>query len=296
MAFRTVVVSSRSKLDFSMNYVVIRGEKELKIHLSEISVLILESTAISITNALMVELIKGKVKVICCDEKHLPCFQLVGLYDNYHSAKQIQMQAEWKESTKKAVWTSIIENKIKNQSILLKKSGKKEYLMLENYVGELELGDKTNREGHAAKVYFNELFGEGRRTPTYYNSALNYGYAILLSAFCREITASGCITQLGIWHNNEFNPYNLASDLMEPYRVIVDDLALSLDEGDEDFKYKMANLLNGKVKIRGKVTYLDTAIEVYVKSVISALNSDDVTLIKHFSEYELLVYENNCNV
>lgn len=290
------MVSNRNKLDFSMNYMVIRGETELKIHLSEISVLILESTAISITNALMVELIKNKVKVICCDDKHLPCFQLVGFNDNYHSAKQIYMQTKWPESTKQAVWTTIIENKIKNQATVLKRHGYKKYKLLEDYITELELGDKTNREGHASKVYFNELFGEGRRVPTYFNSALNYGYAVLLAVFCREITACGCITQIGIWHNNEFNACNLASDLMEPYRVLVDEIALNLEEGDMDFKYKMANVLNGKVKMKGKTIYVDNAIEMYVKSVISALNNDDVTLIKSFSDYEIPIYENNSNV
>lgn len=296
MAFRTVLISGRSKLDFCLNYLVIRGEKELKIHLSELSILILESTAVSITGALMVELIKKKVKVIFCDEKHLPCFQLIGFDDNYHSSKQIKNQIGWKETVKQEVWTAIIADKIRNQACLLKKYNKESYAMLVQYLKELTLGDKTNREGHAAKVYFNDLFGEGRRESTFYNSALNYGYAILLSAFCREITVCGCITQIGIWHDNEFNAYNLACDLMEPYRVIVDDMAMCLMENDVDFKHKMANVLNGKVKINGKTLYLDKAIETYVKSVINALNIGDASLIKSFSDYELPIYENNSDV
>lgn len=297
MAFRTVLITGRSKLDLRLNYLVVRGERETKIHLSEITMLILESTAISITAALMVELIKNKIKVIFCDEKHLPCFQLMGFYDNYHSSKQIYAQIGWGEDIKRDVWTNIIENKIRNQAKLLKKYDIPSYRYLEDYADAIEPGDVTNREGHAAKVYFNSLFGfDGRRVPTFYNGALNYGYAVILAEFCREITASGCLTQMGIWHNNEFNFYNLASDLMEPYRVIVDDMVFNLEEDDIDFKSKMANILNGKVKIGNKNMYLDNAIDVYVRSVIGALNRNDVGLIKNYGSYELPVYENNSDV
>ncbi|MEG2540918.1 MAG: type II CRISPR-associated endonuclease Cas1, partial [Clostridia bacterium] len=238
MAFRTVVVKNRCKLDFSLNYMVCRGEVETKIHLSEIAFLIVETTAVSITAALLVELIKNKIKVIFCDEKHMPNFQLIGFDDNYHSVKQIKQQIGWSNKIKEEVWTDIVKNKIENQSKILKKFHCIEENMLKKYVEELSNGDETNREGHAAKVYFNALFGNiGRRVPNFYNSALNYGYSILLSAFCREITASGCITQLGIWHCNEFNPCNFASDLMETFRIIVDDLALSLPEDATDFKH-----------------------------------------------------------
>ena len=296
MAFRTVVVTNRSKLDLNMNYLVIRGEREIRIFIPEISILILQSTAISMTNSLMVELVKQKVKVISCDEKYLPCYQLVGFNDNYHSAKQIYLQTLWKEDIKCKVWTNIIKQKISNQSKLLRKYNQLESALLEKYLNSVIPGDTTNREGLSAKVYFNALFGQNRRIPSFYNSALNYGYAIILSAFCREITACGCITQLGIWHNNEFNPYNLASDLMEPYRIIVDDIVLNLDDGDINFKDKLSRIFDCKVVINDKNIYLDNAIEIYVKSVINALNNQDETVIKFYSDYELPIYENNSDV
>jgi CRISPR-associated endonuclease Cas1 subtype II len=92
------------------------------------------------------------------------------------------------------------------------------------------LGDKTNREGHAAKVYFNALFGKdfSRKQLNDINAGLNYGYSIILSMFSREIVKNGCITQIGIKHSNYFNQYNLASDLMEPFRVIIDHVLATL--------------------------------------------------------------------
>lgn len=298
MGFRTVVIKNRCKLDFCLNYMVYRAEDEKRIHLSEISVLIIESAAVAITGALMVELIKSKVKVIFCDEKHLPSFQLVGFYDNYHSSKCILKQISWSRQIKDTVWKNIIFHKIRNQRNYLKGRGYEGYELLDGYLEEIQAGDSTNREGHAAKVYFNEVIGKSgsRRKPSFYNSALNYGYAILLSAFCRSITAAGYITQLGIWHTNEYNPYNLASDFMETYRIIADALALELDEENLDFKGHMANIVNSKVEINGKWQFLEAGIELYVQSLFNALNGNSESLIKNFTDYELSIYENYCNV
>lgn len=291
------MVRSRAKLDYKLNYLVCRGEKELRIYIPEISVLIVESTAVSLTAALLSELIKNKVKVIFCDEKHLPHSQLVGFYDNYHSPKQVSEQIRWDADTKARVWQKIVTFKIDNQRQLLKKYGYKESELLEEYQNAVALNDSTNREGHAAKVYFNVLFEQkGRRVPTHFNAALNYGYAILLSAFCREITASGYLTQLGIWHINEFNHYNLASDLMEPFRVIADDLVLS--QGDElgNFKNVMANILNAKITLNNKSVYLDNAIEIFIRNAVNVLNGGDISQMSNFYTYELPIYENNSNV
>lgn len=295
MGFRTIVIKSRAKLDFSLNYLVCRSEKEKRIHLDEISILIIESTAVSLTAALLSELVKKKIKVIFCDEKHLPSSQLIGFDDNYHSVKRIIEQVAWDDETKGLVWQNIIENKINNQRKLLCAMGIDDE-RLNSYISEVKVGDKTNREGHSAKVYFNLLGCSGRRVDSEFNSALNYGYAVLLAMFCRSITANGLITQLGIWHRNEFNPYNLASDMMETYRVIVDDLALNIQGDNANFKYQMANLGNCKVFIDNKWLFMESGIDLYVKSLINALNCKNVRYIKNFTKYELSIYENTGNV
>lgn len=149
--------------------------------------------------------------------------------------------------------------------------------MLEEYAGEVLPGDSTNREGHAAKVYFNCILPDGvtRRGGGFINGCLNYGYAVLLSAINREIVASGYVTQIGVWHDNEFNEFNLGSDLLEPLRTIVDETALNIEPGDAAFKRKMANVLNYNVTFGEKSTTLDVAIRQYVKSVLTALEVND---------------------
>ena len=158
--------------------------------------------------------------------------------------------------------------------------------LLESYVKEIAWNDGTNREGHAAKVYFNALFGlEFTRTEdNLINAALNYGYSIILSAFTREIVANGYITQLGVFHDNMFNQFNLASDLMEPFRILVDRqvLTMKLEQFEHEEKMQLVNVLNQEVQIDGKIQYVNNAIKIYCKSIFDALSGDDSSLIRFY--------------
>lgn len=289
MGFRTVIVNSRAKLEFRLNFMIVRGENEKHIFIDEINTLIVQSTAVSLTAALLSELIRSGVKVIFCDEKFNPCSELVPYYGAHNTSKRYKIQTQWRDETKNEIWRLIIAQKITNQKNYLQKRGfSAEAELIGSYIPDILPGDTTNREGHSAKVYFNCLMpcGVSRRNGGFLNGCLNYGYAVLLSCFNREIVASGYLTQLGIWHDNEFNQFNLSSDLMEPFRTIVDEVAFSLPEGDKEFKRKMADILNFQISIDGKTTTLDLAVRTYVRSVLNALEASDPSLII-FPSYEL---------
>lgn len=289
MGFRTVIVNSRVKMELRLNTMVIRGETEKKIFINEINTVIVQSTAVSMTAALLNELSRNNIKVIFCDEKCNPSAELLPYYGAHNTSKRYKRQIAWSRTTKDAVWQIIIMRKIIEQSRVLRSIGKeKEAQMLTDYASDVELGDRTNREGHAAKVYFNCLFSDGtsRRDDTFLNGCLNYGYSILLSAFNREVVASGYMTQLGIWHDNEFNQFNLSSDLMEPFRPYVDRIALKIEDGDEKFKLKLIDLLNYNTVIGGKNTTFDLAVRTYAKSVFQALSEDCVDRIMFPQEVE----------
>ena len=290
MSWRVVVISKRAKLDYQLGYLVVRNENVTKIHLGEISTLLIESTAVSITTSLLAELTKKKIKVIFCDEKRNPSSELVGYYGSHDTSSKVRNQIQWSRNSKDAVWTEIVTEKIRKQKKLLEYQGKEESKLLDSYLQEIKWNDETNREGHAAKVYFNALFGLDftRTTDCSVNSALNYGYSIILSAFTREITANGYITQLGLFHDNMFNQFNLASDLMEPFRVLVDKevLEMKFEEFEVDEKRRLVNILNREVVIDGKVQYVNNAVKIYCKSVFDALNENDSSLIR-FYKFEL---------
>ncbi len=289
MGFRTVIVNSRAKLEFRLNFMIVRGENEKRIFIDEINTLIVQSTAVSLTAALLSELIRSGVKVIFCDEKFNPCSELIPYYGAHNTSKRYKIQMQWRDETKDEIWRLIIAQKITNQKNYLQKRGfSAEAELIGSYIPDILPGDTTNREGHSAKVYFNCLMpcGVSRRDGGFLNGCLNYGYAVLLSCFNREIVASGYLTQFGIWHDNEFNQFNLSSDLMEPFRTIVDEVAFSLPEGDKEFKRKMADILNFQISIDGKTTTLDLAVRTYVRSVLNALEASDPSLII-FPSYEL---------
>ena len=289
MGFRTVIVNSRAKLEFRLNFMIVRGENEKRVFIDEINTLIVQSTAVSLTAALLSELIRSGVKVIFCDEKFNPCSELVPYYGAHNTSKRYKIQMQWRDETKDEIWRLIIAQKITNQKNYLQKRGfSAEAELIGSYIPDILPGDTTNREGHSAKVYFNCLMpcGVSRRDGGFLNGCLNYGYAVLLSCFNREIVASGYLTQFGIWHDNEFNQFNLSSDLMEPFRTIVDEVAFSLPEGDKEFKRKMADILNFQISIDGKTTTLDLAVRIYVRSVLNALEASDPSLII-FPSYEL---------
>lgn len=287
MSWRTVIITNSAKLDYQMGYMVVRRDTVTKIHISEIHTVLIESTAVSLTAALLAELAEHKVKVIFCDSKRNPCSEVVPYYGAHDTSRKVRNQIAWNEDSKLAVWTEIVSEKIRNQMRVLEDYHKSEAELLVQYLKELEFGDKTNREGHAAKVYFNALFGKdfSRSTDCVTNAALNYGYSIILSSFTREIVLNGYITQIGLFHDNMFNPFNLASDLMEPFRTLVDRCVLKLkpEVFEPSEKIELVSIVNQNVIINGRSELVSNAIKIYTRSIFDAIEERDVSLIKFYS-------------
>lgn len=291
MGWRTVVVSKPSKLDLRLGYMVVRDcENSVRVHISEISILIIENTASSITTALLNELTKEKIKVVFCDEKQNPSSELVSYYGCHDTSLKLRSQIEWADINKQVVWTAIVTEKIKMQAQNLEYFNLDEANLLYDYIDEIEFNDKSNREGHAAKVYFNALFGKkfSRSDECPINAMLNYGYSIILSCFNREIVRNGYSTMLGLFHNNMFNYFNFGCDVMEPFRPIVDRLVKNINPQKFEIEEKrmILSLLSMELCIDGKKQTLLNTIKIYAKSVFEAIESGDIADIK-FYHYEL---------
>ncbi len=288
MSWRVVVIESQSKLDYKMGYLVVRSLDTKRILLDEIAVLMIENPAVSLTGILMEELIIRKVKVIFCDTKRNPIAELIPHHGSHDSSAKIRVQITWNQITKDNIWRDIVSEKIRKQADFLLEIGREEQaMMLSEYTGQIELADATNREGHAAKVYFNALFGMDftRSADIPINAALNYGYSMILSAFNREVCANGYLTQLGIFHDNMFNHFNLSSDLMEPFRVLVDRMVYRMQptEFGKEEKHEMWKLLDQKVEIDGQNQFVMNAIKIYTKSVLDAINEGDSSGMKFYN-------------
>ena len=288
MSFRTVVIANQAKISYKNRFLVVKKDIEEKyIHLSEIDTIIVDSISVSISSYLLKELTDNKINIIFCDEKHNPYAQIQPFYSRHNSSKKIIEQTKWTLKNKDNLWTLIVKNKIINQAFLLKKIKSKQANLVFSYVDEVGVGDKSNREGHASKVYFNALFGKkfSRGNNDIINAKLNYGYAILLSTISKEITNNGYLTQLGIHHKNEFNPFNLACDLMEPFRVIIDAFVYYNQERelDSNLKLDIINIFNNIYTFNSNKYTLKDIIELYVKNTFKVLSAE--------KEYKDFIYE-----
>lgn len=291
MSWRTVIISSQSKLDYKMGYLVVRSDNTRRILLDEIETLVIENPAVSLTGYLIAAMTEKKIKIIFCDIKRNPIAELTPHHGSHDSSAKIRTQISWNSDIKALIWQEIVSEKIRKQCELLTDIGKqKEAELLSSYIGQVELMDVTNREGHAAKVYFNALFGMDftRSAENSINAALNYGYSLILSSINRIISANGYLTQLGLFHSNMFNHFNLGCDLMEPYRIIVDRFVYEnkLKMFDKDEKHMMWKILSQKVRIDNALQTVDNAMKIYAYSVFDAINDGDPSKILHYGKCE----------
>lgn len=293
MTWRVVTITQCAKLDLRLNHMVIRRQQDTqRVNLSELEAVVIESTMVSMTAALLVALTRKKIRVIFCDEKHNPQSELQPYFACHDCSRKVAQQMEWDEQLKGELWQQIVREKIKNQRLhLCKRTAPQEAIdLLAKYESEVEPADASHREGIAAKVYFPALFGAdfSRDHNCPINAGLNYGYQMVLSIFNRELKANGYLTELGIFHNSQHNPFNFSSDLMEPFRPLVDtwvyDCGLTQFATEE--KRKMQNMLDISLMIHHRQQLLHHAIRIYVNSIARALNSGDLHEVRFFS-YEL---------
>ncbi|HIW93095.1 MAG TPA: type II CRISPR-associated endonuclease Cas1 [Candidatus Flavonifractor merdipullorum] len=237
MEFRSVFVSNPAQLSVRRGQLVIRQEEERSVPMEDLSALLLESRAVSITTAALQELTDHGVTVYLCDETHLPAALVLPMNRHSRQLKLLKGQIAMRRPTQKRVWQGVVMSKISNQARCLSLLRKDEAEELRELADQVRSGDPDNWEAVAAARYFPALFGAGftRGEECRVNAALNYGYAILRGAVARHLVMRGLEPCLGIFHHSELNRFNLADDLMEPYRPLVDLYVASHvpdDEGD----------------------------------------------------------------
>jgi CRISPR-associated protein Cas1 len=277
LAFRTVFIESRCRCSYQGGYLVVRtADDTKKIHLSEISSVILQDTQVYLSAYLLSELAKSKISLVVSDEKHNPIGQYLPLYGAHNTSKRVAEQLEWGEPIKKRVWQRIVKEKIRQQARVLEEqecvSAAKR---LHECIAEVRSGDVTNREAYAARTYFSALFGKdySREQDSPLNAALNYGYAVLLSMVNREIVSRGYLTQCGICHRNEYNQFNLACDFMEPFRPVVDIEVISHLGAtfDAEMRRKLGSMSTWRLAYREGSYKLESVVSLYVQDCLAAL-------------------------
>ncbi|MBH9988770.1 MULTISPECIES: type II CRISPR-associated endonuclease Cas1 [unclassified Lactobacillus] len=283
MGWRSVIITQHAKLTYSMQMMIVQTRDGInQIPIEDINLLLVSTTQAVITSALISKLAQNQTKVIFVDEKDNPVVETAVYYPGARNMAKLKKQFNWDEHLKEVLWTRIVSQKIKNQiAVLANYHLDKDEVQSE--LDQLEINDESNREAIAARKYFMLLFDKDfvRRDTNAINAALDYGYAILLSSFNREIVMNGYLTYFGIHHCSQENQFNLASDLMEPFRPFVDYWVKAHEKIKEltpDIKYGLVELLSLEIKFNGKKTLLTNAITVYVRECLKFLSGESKKL------------------
>ena len=283
MLKRTLAFTKPYHLSLKNRQMIIRAKDnsgtDASVPVEDIGFVILENQEISITMPLLNALADNNTAVIVCSEKFMPNAMLMNLDSNSTQGESFRAQLSATEPLKKNIWNQIVEAKIRNQAALLRKLGK-DGDSLKPYYQNVKSGDSDNREGVAAKLYWDKLFdGEFMRfrTGPSPNEMLNYGYTVLRAAVARSLTGSGLLPSIGLFHKNKYNAFPLADDVMEPYRPFVDEIVFYLYANGENNlnKYSKSEIL--------KLLYADTFFENVTRPLDIGLSITTASLAKCYN-------------
>ena len=287
MAFKNLFIESNVRLSVKNEQLVVLNNEEHTITLEDINSICIDSLRTNITTYTLNKIVEHDIILYVCDEKHLPKGMLLSVNNYSRKLRNLKRQIEMPKPVLKRMWQSIVMQKIENQALVLKEleyyDSYKELKLISNKVLS---GDSTNMEAVAAAIYFKTIFGKdfSRKNADLYNSCLNYGYAIVRGMISRSLVMYGFEPALGIFHHNQLNAFNLADDIIECFRPLVDLYVLKnvtiKDELDSDTKRVIYNLINILILIDGKSYNIQTAIENVVKSLATSFEnkSNDIKL------------------
>lgn len=208
-----------------------------QIPIEDIALIVLEHPQITLSMQLISKLMENNATVVHCDSRHLPSGITLPTYGHSEQSERYRQQIEVGAVLKKNLWRQTVQAKILNQAGHLHERAVPTENM-KHWSDAVQSGDKMNHEARAATYYWQNLFGIAgftrERAGMPPNNLLNYGYAILRAIVARALVSSGLLPTLGIHHQNKYNPFCLADDIMEPYRPYVDVIVAHIvDNGDE---------------------------------------------------------------
>ncbi len=288
MSWQILYVSNPAVLTLKnkqLKYQSLETEEVLTFPIEDVSVIVLENHQVTLTHALLSACMEGKVVIFTCDEKHIPNGALFPFAAHSRYALHSKTQLSASEPLKKKIWQQIIRQKIFNQATVLAFYDKKEANILFEMAKQVKSGDSENLEGYAARIYWDAVFKDfSRRDNTVHNAALDYGYAILRGALARSIVGSGLIPAIGVHHDNQLNNYNLADDLIEPFRPFVDALVLNMifksDVLTTKEKQELVLLLTKNCLMMEEEITLLKACEYQVQSLMKSFENKDAVYLK----------------
>ena len=289
MGYRQVVIKKCEKLNLEDRQLIINKEdNSYKVPLEDINFVLIEDNKTVITSKVLAAFGAEGICLIVCDDKFEPISIMYPYNYHFKQLENIEKQLSLDDESKKIIWKEIVKAKIENEIAVLCQTSKEERVIdkLSQYVKEIKLGDETNREGLAAKMYFKSLFGSEfiRFYDDTINAALNYAYQIVKSSIIRTLSIYGLNSYLGVNHKSKVNNFNLVYDLIEPYRAIVDLYVYKIKDNftlplSFEIRKELINILNIPVISNNMKCTLEYSIEVLIKSYIKTISTGEINLI-----------------
>jgi len=264
-------------------------EESVKVPLEDITVIVLETHQATLTVALLSQIAEKNIALFTCDGYHMPN----GCFTPFHQHSRLSLvahiQRDMKLPLKKQIWQKIITQKISNQSKLLN-IFEIDNIQLELLKDKVKSGDSENLEALAARKYWQMLFKNFLRDQKALdprNIALNYGYAIVRGAVARSLVAHGLLPTFGVFHNSDLNAYNLADDIIEPLRPMVDMVVKKLEIEDEldvhlgiSVKSALINVLNMQMRLNDEDVTLLHICDVMAQTFVKSLKMNDANQLQ----------------
>ncbi len=286
MGYRNIKIESSIGLHIKNSQLII-GDKGISFPLEDINCVLIENQSVTVSSYMLQEFAKNEIALYVCDEKHLPNAVLLPLVKHSRHFKMLTRQTEVGKPLIKRLWQQIIVCKIKNQALCMKEMGLDGYDKLLAMTKEVQSGDKTHVEAKAAAYYFRALYGDDftRDNECIINSAMNYAYAIIRGLIARSIVCYGLEPSLGMFHHSELNSFNLADDLIEVFRPLVDLYVAShfdIAEVDSDLtpqiKRDLFNIINYDMSVKGDKRIISNCIDMLVYSYSGAIQGNRTDL------------------
>ena len=282
--YQNMMIESSAHIYQKNSQLYIRSEEEHHIPIEDINMLLLANPQMNVSAQSLVSLAENGSAVVLCDGKRMPVAMVMPFAANARRLKMIRLQIQQSKPRLKRLWQQIVQQKICNQGKCLQLTGKPDTVT--KFAEKVTSGDSKNTEAVAAGIYFKTLFGKtfSRHEDSILNGMLNYGYAVIRSAIARYLAVYGLEPCLGIFHHNEMNAFNLANDLIEPFRPLVDlYTAAHADEAADELtltvRQGLVQLLSGNIRSQGEVHSVHYAIERMVQSLLRCFTGASQQLV-----------------
>lgn len=281
MGWKIIEIEESESLHlFLNNLVIFKDDQKITIPINDIDVLLINNYKLKITIQLINALCNANVLTIICDNYHLPSANILPIIGNFNTLKVLENQVNWNHHFKSNLWLQIIKNKIRNQQHFTDYFLKNNELsnQFEILIQQIKSFDITNREGHASKIFWHALYGLNfkRHDDDYCNKLLNYGYTILRSYVTRSIIKKGLDPRISIFHKSFHNYFALASDLMEPFRILIDCEVYQIMQLKEinfyEHKTRLIECFNKKILINNMKHFVNNAIDIFIDAIIKQSN------------------------